>query len=319
MEGLCLDETARVLIEESVLQHNTMKFIDGLGEQDQRKRARAFYETMLLEQSTEEARQQQLNPEHGKLTIEDRILLTTSKNESLEAIKRGLGMAGMADTTDRGRDRGGKTWDVDRDTDGGGRRGREQSRREKPAYVAEGRRREKKEERSRSREREQPREESNRRGRQQSPDRDRYRDRKPPSEKEPKGRPMSDDEINKIVDSLPAPLEGNCETCRGRCFKRMCPLHAAAGNHPNANPNGHKGDATFVSWQDWKTSKDLFDEPLKLGKYGTKDRKFYKVKQIELELYQKAIKNNHKKNERGGEPRSHERNADSRRDSKRND
>ena len=28
---------------------NTMKFIDGLGEQDQRKRARAFYDTMLLE------------------------------------------------------------------------------------------------------------------------------------------------------------------------------------------------------------------------------------------------------------------------------
>ena len=131
---------------------------------------------------------------------------------------------------------------------------------------------------------------------------------------------MSDDEINRIVDSLPAPLEGDCETCRGRCFKRMCPLHAAAGNHPNANPHGHKKDATFVSWQEeWKTSKDLFDEPLKLGKYGTKDRKLYKVKQTELELYQSAVESNLKKNERGGEPRTHDRNADSRRGAKRDE
>ena len=194
---------------------NTMRFIDRLPEREQREKGRSFWDTMLLEQTDEEARQSQVNPDHGKLTIEDRILLTTAKHEALEATRRTLNHAGMAETSAGGRERRARNWDIDADTHSGARRGRDLERREKPPRGDEWKRRGNKEGRSRSRERErkpQPREESDRRGRQQSREKDRPRERKPPREKELKGAPMSDEEIGRAVDRLPSPIEGTCET-----------------------------------------------------------------------------------------------------------
>ena len=78
------------------------------------------------------------------------------------------------------------------------------------------------------------------------------------------------------------------------------------GTFPMPTRTGIRGTRPSFCGRNGKKTKDLFDEPLKLGKFGTKDHKLYKVKQIELELYQAAVENNLRKSERGGKPRSYE-------------
>ena len=105
---------------------NTSAFVDTLQDAEQRTQGRSFLDTMKHEQASEEAKQKEVNPDHGKLTFEDRILLVTSKHEALEATKKkDLSLAGMATAPAKGREgRSAKAWDINANHDRGGRRNR---------------------------------------------------------------------------------------------------------------------------------------------------------------------------------------------------
>ena len=69
-----------------------------------------------------------MKPDHGNLTIEDRILLTTAKHEELEATRRTLSQAGMSEASAGGRERVARNWDIDAERTTQRRKARQRSR-----------------------------------------------------------------------------------------------------------------------------------------------------------------------------------------------